>query len=102
MKRHIHAVVTVLALGTLLIVQADDAWARARSGGSRGSRSFSAPVRPSPATPTSPSRSIGQPQQSPMARYQFQLHLPDSSARCHPCKGCTCWHQQQATLETQQ
>lgn len=67
MKRHIHAVVTVLALGTLLIVQADDAWARARSGGSRGSRSFSAPVRPSPATPTSPSRSIGQPQQSPMA-----------------------------------
>ena len=67
MKRHGLAIVTVLALGVLLIAQADDAWARARSGGSRGSRSYSAPARPSPATPTSPSRSISQPQQSPMA-----------------------------------
>ena len=70
MKRYLLAIVTVLALGTLLIAEADDAWARAGSGGSRGSRSYSAPVRPSPATPTtptSPSRSIGQPQQSPMA-----------------------------------
>lgn len=70
MKRHLLAIVTVLALGTLLIAQADDAWARARSGGSRGSRSYSAPARPSPATPTSPSHAIGQPtpSPSPMAR----------------------------------
>jgi predicted lipid-binding transport protein (Tim44 family) len=63
-------VLPILALLTLfsLALEAEDAWARARSGGSRGSRTYSAPapVQPMPA-PTSPSRSFTQssPTQSP-------------------------------------
>lgn len=69
MKRDILAVAAMLTFGILLVTEVDDAWARARGGGSRGSRSFSAPARPSPATPTSPSRSVTQPASpaSPMA-----------------------------------
>jgi predicted lipid-binding transport protein (Tim44 family) len=43
----------------LMLVDAGSLWARATSGGSRGSRSLSAPVRPAPApaTPAAPTRS---------------------------------------------
>lgn len=46
-----------LALMTVLLVETQDAWARATSGGSRGSRTFSSPSRPAtPATPSTPTR----------------------------------------------
>lgn len=51
-----------------LAVEAGDVWARARSGGSRGSRSYSAPASPmpsNPGAPTSPSRSLSQPSPTP-------------------------------------
>ncbi|MBI2215661.1 MAG: Tim44 domain-containing protein [Candidatus Rokubacteria bacterium] len=53
-RRTLVAVVGV-TVAAVLAAQAGDAWARARFGGSRGSRSFSAPSRPAP-TPSSPSR----------------------------------------------
>ncbi len=53
-SRTMLALVVVVAL---LTMQAGDTWARARGGGSRGSRSFSAP-RPAP-MPSSPSQSFG-------------------------------------------
>ena len=54
MKPHTVVAVVGLALG-LLVADAADVWARAGSGGSRGSRSYSTPARPSPAAPTTPS-----------------------------------------------
>lgn len=46
-----------LALMTVLLVETQDAWARATSGGSRGSRTYSSPSRPAlPATPSTPTR----------------------------------------------
>src|SRR5262245_11497837 len=51
-----------LVLVATCVLETSDAWARASSGGSRGSRSYSSPSRsPSPVTPTSPSRSMAQP-----------------------------------------
>lgn len=52
-----------LALVSLLLIDTGTVWARATSGGSRGSRSYSAPARPapSPAVPSSPSRQLSQP-----------------------------------------
>lgn len=38
----------------LVLAASTDAWARARSGGSRGSRTYSAPARPAPASPDAP------------------------------------------------
>lgn len=38
----------------LVFAASTDAWARARSGGSRGSRTYSAPARPAPASPDMP------------------------------------------------
>ena len=64
-------VLPILALLTLvaLAVEAGEVWARAGSGGSRGSRSYSAPApaqpRPSTPTPSGPSRSLGQPSPAP-------------------------------------
>jgi predicted lipid-binding transport protein (Tim44 family) len=63
-------VVASLLTVSLLAVDMGDAWARARGGGSRGSRSYSAPVRPSPAQPSSPSRSFGQPSPAPATPLQ--------------------------------
>jgi len=57
------AVFSLVVMG-MLTVEVTDAWARARGGGSRGSRSYSAPVRPaptSPAAPASPGRVDPQP-----------------------------------------
>jgi predicted lipid-binding transport protein (Tim44 family) len=63
-------VVVVMAL--LLAGAADEAWGRARGGGSRGSRSYAPPARPaplSPASPAAPSRSLNSPASpSPAAR----------------------------------
>jgi predicted lipid-binding transport protein (Tim44 family) len=62
-------VVVSFTLGSLLAADAADVWARASRGGSRGSRSYSAPVRPAPSSatiPSSPSRSFEQ-SPSPMA-----------------------------------
>jgi len=50
---------------TALVAATIDAEARARSGGSRGSRSYSAPVRPSPTAPTSPGRTTAAPAPGP-------------------------------------
>ncbi|MBI2158100.1 MAG: Tim44 domain-containing protein [Candidatus Rokubacteria bacterium] len=51
-----------LAITALFLADTAAVWARAGGGGSRGSRSYSAPVRPSsPAMPTTPSRSLSQP-----------------------------------------
>jgi predicted lipid-binding transport protein (Tim44 family) len=50
-------VVSIAAVAIALVVagQVTDGWARARGGGSRGSRTYSAPARPStPASPTNP------------------------------------------------
>lgn len=67
MKRQLAAITIALVLGTTTLgvlsapaLTGDTAWARAGggfSGGSRGSRSFSAPSRPAAPSPTSPSRS---------------------------------------------
>ncbi len=62
--------IVALALGAIVLLGAQDGFARAMGGGSRGSRSYSAPVRPSPGpvspmTPSSPSRSYTSP--APMA-----------------------------------
>ncbi len=59
MSRHRCAAVLSLVVVGLLLTATTDAWARARSGGSRGSRTYSAPARPAPASPdlpASPSR----------------------------------------------
>lgn len=63
MNRQRFIAIVGMVLAAILLVDAGDVWARARGGGSRGSRSYSAPVRPSPfpAAPTTPSRSWGQP-----------------------------------------
>ena len=69
MKRSL-ALALLLALATLPVLSATEAWARAgggSSGGSRGSRSYSAPARPSqtpasPSRPSSPAVSPAQPQ----------------------------------------
>ncbi len=54
--------ISALTIAGLLMFHVSDAAARAGSGGSRGSRSFSAPMRSAPAsTPTSPSRATNQP-----------------------------------------
>ena len=63
MKRSM-LVVAALMLGSILALQAGEAFARAGSGGSRGSRTSSTPARPaptSPSTPSSPSRSVTSP-----------------------------------------
>ena len=71
MKRFLAiACLVVVALAPLLLVT--DAWARVgggRSGGSRGSRSYSSPARPSqspanPSRPSTPPSSFQQPQRS--------------------------------------
>ena len=65
MRRPTFITIVALALASWLLVEAGSAWARVSGGGSRGSRSFSAPARPSPGpatpTPSSPSRSLTQP-----------------------------------------
>ena len=58
--------VIVLMLVSWVLADAASVWARAPSGGGRGSRSYSAPARPAPspvtpANPTSPSRTLTQP-----------------------------------------
>jgi predicted lipid-binding transport protein (Tim44 family) len=67
---NVRTVLPILTLLTLvsLAVEAGDVWARARGGGSRGSRSYSAPARPlpsNPTTPSSPTRSLSQPSPTP-------------------------------------
>ena len=63
MSRQRLTAIVGITLASILLVDAGELWARARGGGSRGSRSYSAPVRrsPSPGAPTTPSRSFGQP-----------------------------------------
>ena len=63
MRRPTFVAITALMFASMLLIQAGEAWARVSGGGSRGSRSFSAPARPSPSptTPASPSRSLNQP-----------------------------------------
>jgi predicted lipid-binding transport protein (Tim44 family) len=73
MRSRTFVAVVAIAVASILASQVGDAWARARGGGSRGSRSYSAPVRPSPVTPgqpASPSRTFNQPNpaQSPMSQ----------------------------------
>ncbi|HEU4371235.1 MAG TPA: Tim44-like domain-containing protein [Methylomirabilota bacterium] len=61
-------VLVMVALTLVFAGAVDEAWARARGGGSRGSRSYSAPARPapmSPASPASPSRSLTNPTPAP-------------------------------------
>jgi predicted lipid-binding transport protein (Tim44 family) len=57
--------VVLVVLSSMVVMSVSDAWARAQRGGSRGSRSYSAPARPSspaqPSMPASPSRSLDQP-----------------------------------------
>src|SRR5438309_3447209 len=65
MRSHTLLTLAGVALVSLLVVDAGSAWARATGGGSRGSRSYSAPARPAPspvapANPTSPA--LNQPQ----------------------------------------
>jgi predicted lipid-binding transport protein (Tim44 family) len=68
MKRQTMLAVAALAMATVLTAQVSDAWARARGGGFRGSRSYSAPARPStPASPTDPATSRSLSQQTPPA-----------------------------------
>jgi predicted lipid-binding transport protein (Tim44 family) len=59
-----------VGLVSLIVLDAGSAWARATGGGSRGSRSYSAPARLSPspvapANPASPSRPLSQPAPQP-------------------------------------
>jgi predicted lipid-binding transport protein (Tim44 family) len=63
MKHRASAVLAGMVIASVLVIQVGDVWARVSSGGSRGSRSFSSPTRPSPTptTPSSPSRSLSQP-----------------------------------------
>ena len=70
MKQRTVLSIAALAVALVVVGQVSDAWARARGGGSRGSRTYSAPARPSsPASPTNPtSPSVNQPSpSSPMA-----------------------------------
>lgn len=64
-----------LALVSLLLVDTATVWARAGGGGSRGSRSYSAPARPTPspvpANPTSSPRQLSQPPPSQPQRPSF-------------------------------
>jgi len=57
-RRRFVSVLSVVVIA-LFLTATTDAWARARSGGSRGSRTYSAPARPAPTSPdvpASPSR----------------------------------------------
>jgi predicted lipid-binding transport protein (Tim44 family) len=54
MRRTVLAGGVLLTLTALLALDLGEAWARARGGGSRGSRTFSAPARPAPTSPASP------------------------------------------------
>jgi predicted lipid-binding transport protein (Tim44 family) len=59
MSRQRFVSVLSLVVVALFLTAVTDVWARARSGGSRGSRTYSAPARPAPASPdipASPSR----------------------------------------------
>jgi predicted lipid-binding transport protein (Tim44 family) len=70
MKQRMVLSIAALAVALVVVGQVSDAGARARGGGSRGSRTYSAPARPSsPASPTTPtSPSVNQPSpSSPMA-----------------------------------
>lgn len=71
MKQRMVLAMAALAVALVVVGQVSDGWARARGGGSRGSRTYSAPARPStPTTPTNPtSPSLNQPAPSaPMAQ----------------------------------
>ena len=65
MKRGALLSMVAVVMTAWVVTQADDAWARARGGGSRGGRSYSAPARPAtpamPSVPSSPSRSVTKP-----------------------------------------
>ena len=63
MKQRMILAMAAFAVALVVVGQVGDAWARARGGGSRGSRTYSAPARPStPASPTNPtSPSMNQP-----------------------------------------
>ena len=64
MMRRVLIPLVGIAMCAFVLAEAGEAWARAGGGGSRGSRSYSSPARPdsvSPAMPSSPSRSYGQP-----------------------------------------
>lgn len=67
MTRGLVAMIAGLALTTLVVGDTAPAWARAGGGGSRGSRSYSAPrsMPTQPRTPSSPSRSYTQPAPAP-------------------------------------
>src|SRR5438309_6763019 len=58
-----------LSLVSLLLLDTASVWARATSGGSRGSRSYSSPASPS-TTPSSPSRATSPTQTSPQPMQQ--------------------------------
>jgi len=64
-----------LALVSLMLVDTATVWARAGGGGSRGSRSYSAPARPTPSSaptnPMSPSRQFSEPAPSQPQRPNF-------------------------------
>lgn len=64
MKQRTLLVMVALVVSVFVVAEVNEAWARARGGGSRGSRSYSAPKAPS--TPSSPQRSVTQPA-SPLA-----------------------------------
>jgi predicted lipid-binding transport protein (Tim44 family) len=71
MMRRVLILLVGIAMCAIFIAEAGEAWARAGGGGSRGSRSYSSPARPdsvSPAMPSTPSRSYGQPAPSPLSQ----------------------------------
>ena len=71
MKQRMVLSIAAAAVALVVVGQVTESWARARGGGSRGSRTYSAPARPSsPASPTNPtSPSLNQPAPSaPMGR----------------------------------
>jgi predicted lipid-binding transport protein (Tim44 family) len=63
-SRGLAVLVTLIALAGA----AEEAWARARGGGSRGSRSYSAPARPVPGSPAAPARPSASPMPAPSTR----------------------------------
>lgn len=63
--------VSVLMLVSWVLADAASVWARAPSGGGRGSRSYSTPASPARPTPTAPQRSYTQSTSSPSQRPGF-------------------------------
>src|SRR5262245_46184778 len=72
MKHRILIPLATLVVCAFILSESGAAWARAGGGGSRGSRSYSAPSRPD-SMPSSPSRSYNQPAPSPFSQQRSGL-----------------------------